>query len=129
MDLRTTAAQPPESSVQGRSFPDRTRQPSGMLIAYNLGMSKQPDANEAAARVVGETVARNETSLPADVEAAWEAWSQGSARLTPAPWPYSGLRLRLGWRRRAVVNAGPLGNFNVRVLHKFVNQNVVVVNE
>jgi len=32
-----------------------------------------------AARVVGETAARHEEPLPADLEAAWEQWSRAIA--------------------------------------------------
>jgi hypothetical protein len=34
------------------------------------------DANESAARVVGETIARHSKPLPADLEAAWAEWSR-----------------------------------------------------
>jgi len=36
---------------------------------------KQPDPNQVAARVIRETAAKNESQLPADVEAAWAQWS------------------------------------------------------
>jgi hypothetical protein len=39
--------------------------------------TKTLDDNQAAARVVGETVARHEKPLPDDLEAAWRAWSAG----------------------------------------------------
>jgi hypothetical protein len=43
-----------------------------------LMKSKPPtmDANETAARVVGETIARHSKPLPADLEAAWAEWSR-----------------------------------------------------
>ena len=56
--------------------------PAAPPPAYNSGMSsKHPDANETAARIVGESAARNEERLPADVEAAWEAWSAGVGKV------------------------------------------------
>ena len=36
---------------------------------------KNPDANETAARIIAETVAKHEQPLPADLEAAWQQWS------------------------------------------------------
>ena len=38
-------------------------------------MIEQPDPNETAARVVRETTSQDE-ALPADMEAAWEAWAK-----------------------------------------------------
>jgi hypothetical protein len=35
------------------------------------------DANEGAHRTGAEMAARHESSLPADVEAAWKEWSAG----------------------------------------------------
>ncbi|MDB5318879.1 MAG: hypothetical protein JWN40_510 [Phycisphaerales bacterium] len=42
-----------------------------------MSKSRKPDANETAARVVRESIAKHEDKLPADVEAAWEQWSRG----------------------------------------------------
>jgi hypothetical protein len=41
--------------------------------------NRQPaeDANQAAARIVAHTIAKSETTLSADLEAAWTAWSAG----------------------------------------------------
>jgi len=39
--------------------------------------SQGQDANQTAARVVGETIARHSEPLPHDLEAAWEVWSRG----------------------------------------------------
>lgn len=41
----------------------------------------EPDFNQAAARVVGETVARHSEPLPPGIEAAWEAWSRGVGKV------------------------------------------------
>jgi hypothetical protein len=49
-----------------------------------LGMDKQhfkPDANQDAARIVGETAGQKPETLPPDLEAAWEAWSRGVAKV------------------------------------------------
>ena len=35
------------------------------------------DANQIASTVVGQTIAKHSDTLPANLEAAWEAWSQG----------------------------------------------------
>ena len=54
--------------------------PHFVNLAYNLGMKQKskPDANQNAARIVGQSTASSETSLPADdVEAAWETWIAG----------------------------------------------------
>lgn len=48
--------------------------------AYNLGMTER-DENEAAADAVRHTLASHETPLPADVEAAWAAWSAGVGKV------------------------------------------------
>ena len=37
--------------------------------------TKRQDSNEAAARIVAETIAKTEQPLPADLEAAWKQWS------------------------------------------------------
>ena len=37
----------------------------------------EPDANQTAHAVVSEFIAKHETPLPADVEAAWAEWSRG----------------------------------------------------
>jgi hypothetical protein len=39
------------------------------------------DANQAAHRVVAETIARHETPLPADLEAAWRGELNGDGEL------------------------------------------------
>ena len=39
------------------------------------------DANQAAARIIGETVKRHSEPLPADLEAAWKQWSAGIAKV------------------------------------------------
>jgi hypothetical protein len=39
------------------------------------------DANQSAARVVKETVAKHSEPLPADLEAAWKAWSAGVGKV------------------------------------------------
>ena len=41
----------------------------------------KPDANQAAAQAVAETVARHSDALPAGLRAAWEAWSRGIAKV------------------------------------------------
>jgi hypothetical protein len=46
-----------------------------------MSKKNKPDVNQIAARVVRESAARSEAKLPADVEAAWEAWSQGVAKV------------------------------------------------
>ncbi|MGD0141419.1 MAG: hypothetical protein ABSD28_21375 [Tepidisphaeraceae bacterium] len=51
----------------------------------NKDQSRQ-DANQAAARVVGETAARNSDALPPDVEAAWAKWSAGIAGVDERGW-------------------------------------------
>ncbi|MDB5320112.1 MAG: hypothetical protein JWN40_1743 [Phycisphaerales bacterium] len=43
-------------------------------------MSKRPDANETATRVVRESTA-HEDKLPANIEAAWEAWARGVGKV------------------------------------------------
>jgi hypothetical protein len=51
---------------------------------YNPGMKKdqsKPDANQTAARVVQESTARHSDALPADLEAAWKAWSSGVGKV------------------------------------------------
>ena len=50
---------------------------------YNPAMSKrhEQDPNRAAARVVGQTIAKHETPIPNDVEAAWTAWIAGIANV------------------------------------------------
>ena len=48
---------------------------------YNLAMSKREDFNQAAARAVAHTVASHSDPLPADLEAAWEQWSKGIAKV------------------------------------------------
>lgn len=42
-------------------------------------MSKPPtlDSSQAAAKVIGEIIAKHSDPLPADLEAAWAAWSAG----------------------------------------------------
>jgi hypothetical protein len=40
-------------------------------------MAEPLDESQIAARIVRETIARTETPLPADVEAAWAEWSRG----------------------------------------------------
>ena len=37
----------------------------------------KPDLNQEAARLVRESTTRQETKLPADIEAAWLEWSRG----------------------------------------------------
>jgi hypothetical protein len=44
-------------------------------------MTDKPDPNVTAARVARETAARSEAPLPANVEAAWEAWSRGVGKV------------------------------------------------
>lgn len=44
-------------------------------------MTKKPDSNQAAADAVRETIRKHETPLPADVEAAWAAWSAGVGKV------------------------------------------------
>jgi hypothetical protein len=39
--------------------------------------SKTMDENQSAARVVGKTIAKHSEKLPADLDAAWAAWSAG----------------------------------------------------
>jgi hypothetical protein len=39
------------------------------------------DANQSAARVVKETADRHSKPLPADLEAAWKAWSAGVGKV------------------------------------------------
>lgn len=39
------------------------------------------DVNRAAARVVAQATAKHEKPLPADVEAAWAAWSAGVGKV------------------------------------------------
>jgi hypothetical protein len=39
------------------------------------------DANQSAARVVKETVAKHSEPLPVDLEAAWDAWSRGVGKV------------------------------------------------
>ena len=39
------------------------------------------DANQTAARVVAESTAHTADSLPADLEAAWKAWSAGVGKV------------------------------------------------
>jgi hypothetical protein len=41
----------------------------------------QPDEVQAAVRVGNETAARHSEPLPADVEAAWAAWSAGVGKV------------------------------------------------
>jgi hypothetical protein len=41
----------------------------------------EEDANQAAARIIRETVARHSDPLPADLEAAWKKWSAGVANV------------------------------------------------
>lgn len=49
---------------------------------YNSPMSNpKPDPNQTAARIVGQTAAKGDDKLPADVEAAWEAWSKGVGKV------------------------------------------------
>jgi hypothetical protein len=47
-------------------------------------MSKRtakPDANQIAARIVKESIAKHEQPLPADLEAAWEEWSRSITKV------------------------------------------------
>jgi len=44
-------------------------------------MSTKDDPNQVAARVARETAARNDQSLPADIETAWQAWIAGVGRV------------------------------------------------
>jgi len=44
------------------------------------------DANQAAARIVGETINRHSDPLPADIEAAWKQWSAGIAKVDERGW-------------------------------------------
>ena len=39
------------------------------------------DENQAAARIISETVKRHSEPLPADIEAAWKQWSAGIAKV------------------------------------------------
>ena len=58
--------------------------PSCDFGRYNSGMSERSsrrDPNQAAAEAVRETIRRHETPLPADVEAAWAAWSAGVGKV------------------------------------------------
>lgn len=41
----------------------------------------QNDANQEARRIVTESTAGHEESLPAELEAAWEAWSAGLGKV------------------------------------------------
>ena len=43
--------------------------------------TKKSDANQTAARIVGESAAKHEDALPADVEAAWDAWIAGVGKV------------------------------------------------
>ncbi len=42
---------------------------------------KQPDANQTAARIVGESAAKHEGALPTNVEAIWDAWIAGVGKV------------------------------------------------
>jgi hypothetical protein len=53
-------------------------------MAYNSVMrehSPPSDVNQTAARIVAESTAKLDTQLPADVEAAWAAWSAGVGKM------------------------------------------------
>jgi hypothetical protein len=41
----------------------------------------EQDPNQVAARVVGESTAKSEKPLPADVEAAWDKWIAGVGKV------------------------------------------------
>jgi len=41
----------------------------------------KPDFNQAAAQAVKRLTAMHETKLPADMEAAWEAWITGVQKI------------------------------------------------
>jgi hypothetical protein len=43
--------------------------------------TRKLDANQAAARIVKETIDRHTDALPADLEAAWEKWSAGVGKV------------------------------------------------
>jgi hypothetical protein len=43
--------------------------------------NRPTDPNQIASKVVGETIAKNSDVLPADLEAAWKAWSAGVGRV------------------------------------------------
>jgi hypothetical protein len=43
--------------------------------------NRKEDANQAAARIVGETIARHSEPLPADFEEAWKVWSAGVGKV------------------------------------------------
>jgi hypothetical protein len=47
----------------------------------SMTKSQTSDPNQIAARVVGETAARHNDVLPADVEAAWERWIAGVGKV------------------------------------------------
>jgi hypothetical protein len=42
---------------------------------------KKPDPNQSAAQTVASTIAKHEKPLPADLEAAWKAWSAGVGKV------------------------------------------------
>ena len=44
-------------------------------------MTEQDDMNQAAARIVSETIKRSETTISANIESAWEEWSRGVAKV------------------------------------------------
>lgn len=46
-----------------------------------MSIDTPTDENETAARIVRETTARHSDPLPADLEAAWAAWSAGVGRV------------------------------------------------
>ncbi len=46
-----------------------------------MSKKREQDPNRAAARVVGQTIAKHEQPLPADVEAAWATWIAGIANV------------------------------------------------
>ena len=54
-------------------------------MPYNGSMTNESDPNQDAARVVGAAAGADD-ALPADIEAAWEAWSKGIKGVDERGW-------------------------------------------
>jgi hypothetical protein len=66
-----------------------------------------PDPNENAARIVGESAAQGE--LPADLEAAWQAWSAGIQKVDERGMTLLRAAFEAGWEAGQKPAAAELG--------------------
>ncbi|MEM8739557.1 MAG: hypothetical protein AAGG38_13935 [Planctomycetota bacterium] len=61
------------------------------------------DTNQDAHRVVSEATKTHEKSLPADLEAAWEAWSAGVGKVDERGMALLRAAFEAGWTAKTAV--------------------------